>query len=59
MLRRIPLFLSLLFASSSALAHPGHGALEIHWHLEDMVWAAIGALALVAIVLLVRKVLKR
>ena len=59
MLRRISLFLSLLVASGAALAHPGHGALEIHWHVDDMVWVAIGALALVAIVLLVRKVLKR
>jgi len=59
MLRRISLFLSLLVASGAALAHPGHGALEIHWHLDDIAWAAIGALALVGIVLLVRKVLKR
>ena len=59
MLRRMSLFLSLLLASGAALAHPGHGALEIHWHLDDIAWAAIGALALVGMVLLVRKVLQR
>jgi hypothetical protein len=57
--RGISLFLSLLVASGAALAHPGHGALEMHWHLDDMAWAAIGAVALLGIVLLVRKVLKR
>jgi hypothetical protein len=59
MLRMIRVLLVLLLASGTVLAHPGHGALEIHWHLDDIAWAAIGALALVGIVLLVRKVLKR
>jgi heme/copper-type cytochrome/quinol oxidase subunit 3 len=59
MLRSCSLFLFLLSTTASALAHPGHGALEIHWHLDDIVWAAIGAFALVGIVLLVRKALKR
>jgi len=59
MLRGIPLFLPLLAASGAALAHPGHGALEIHWHPDDLVWAAVGALALAGIVLLVRRLLKR
>jgi hypothetical protein len=56
---RISLLLSLLAASGAALAHPGHGALEIHWHFDDMAWVAVGALALAGIVLLVRKALKR
>ena len=59
MLRRISPFLSLLLASGAALAHPGHGALEVHWHPDDIAWAAIGVLALVGIVLLVGKMLKR
>ena len=59
MLRRIPLLLSLLIASGAARAHPGHGALEIHWHLDDLLWVAVGGLALVAIVYLVRRALKR
>jgi len=42
-----------------ALAHPGHGALEIHWHLDDLAWAALGAFVLVGIVLLLRKALKK
>ena len=50
---------AMWLASGAAIAHPGHGALQIHWHLDDMLWAAIGGLALVGIVLLVRKVLKR
>jgi hypothetical protein len=35
--------LALLLFSSSALAHPGHGALEIHWHAEDLIWFLVGA----------------
>ena len=49
----------LFFFPVTALAHPGHGALEVHWHLDDLAWAALGALALVGIVLLVRKALTR
>ena len=43
----------------AAFAHPGHGALEIHWHLEDVAWVALGAVVLVCIGLLIRKALKR
>ncbi len=53
------LFVFLSFISSSAFSHPGHGALEVHWHLDDIVLAALGAVALIGIVFLVRKVLKR
>ena len=35
--------LALLLFSSSAFAHPGHAALEIHWHMEDLVWFLVGA----------------
>ena len=50
---------ALFFLPITALAHPGHGALEIHWHLDDLAWVALGAFALVGIILLVRKALKR
>ena len=50
---------ALFFIPVVALAHPGHGALEIHWHLDDLAWVALGALALGVVVLLVRKALKR
>jgi len=59
MLRKIHVLLVLLLASGTVLAHPGHGALEIHWHFDDVAWAAVGALALAGIALLVRKALKR
>ena len=54
------LFAKVLFLLPfAALAHPGHGALEIHWHLDDLAWVALGGAALAALVLLVRKALKR
>ena len=49
---------ALFFLPAVALAHPGHGALEVHWHLADLAWAALGAFVLAGIVLLVRKALK-
>ena len=36
---------ALLFISGSVLAHPGHGALEMHWHLDDLAWILLGAVA--------------
>jgi hypothetical protein len=48
----------LLF-STSVLAHPGHGALEVHWHLDDLGWALLGAAVVAGIVLIVRKRSKR
>jgi len=47
--------LALLLFSSSVLAHPGHGALEIHWHFEDLVFIVLGVLVL----FLVKKALKK
>ena len=35
--------LALLLFSSSVLAHSGHGALEIHWHTEHLIWFLMGA----------------
>jgi len=49
----------LFFLPVPALAHPGHGALEIHWHLDDIAWAALGAFILVGIFLLLRAALKK
>ena len=49
-------FLLLFAFSSAALAHPGHGALEIHWHFDDLVWLAI---AFAFVVFLIRKALKK
>jgi hypothetical protein len=49
-------FLLLLVSSSAALAHPGHGALEVHWHAEDLLWWVF---ALVCIGLLIKKALKK
>ena len=54
------IFSNVLFSLPvAALAHPGHGALEVHWHLDDLAWVALGAIVLVGIVLLLRKALKR
>jgi hypothetical protein len=49
-------FLPLLVCSSAAFAHPGHGALEVHWHFDDLVWLAI---AFALVVFLIRKALKK
>jgi LPXTG-motif cell wall-anchored protein len=50
----------LLLFPASVLAHPGHGALEMHWHADDLVLALLGAAAVVAgIVFFVRKKSKR
>jgi hypothetical protein len=39
--------LALLLFSSSAFAHPGHGALEIHWHTGDLIWFLAGAFVVI------------
>lgn len=49
----------LLLASGAALAHPGHGALEVHWHADDLMWAALGAAVVAGVVFLVRRKSKR
>ena len=50
---------ALVFFSGSVLAHPGHGALEVHWHLEDVALAVLGFLVVSLLVFFVRKALKR
>ena len=50
---------ALLLFSSPAFAHPGHGALEIHWHGEDIALAVLGFLAFFLIVYFIRKALKK
>ena len=50
---------ALLLFSSSAFAHPGHGALEIHWHGEEIALAALGFLAFFLIGFFLRKALKK
>ena len=47
--------LALLFFSSSALAHPGHGALEIHWHIEDLALMALFIAAVAGLVYVLKK----
>jgi len=39
--------LALLLFSSSVFAHSGHGALEIHWHTEDLIWFLLMGAAVV------------
>jgi len=52
-------FLALGFFSSTVFAHPGHGALDIHWHAGDIGLAVLAAVVFFLIVFLVRKALKR
>ena len=52
-------FIVFLSGSNAAFAHPGHGALEVHWHFEDLALAALGIVAVSGLVFLLRKVLKR
>jgi heme/copper-type cytochrome/quinol oxidase subunit 3 len=47
--------LALLLFPSSAFAHPGHGALEMHWHVEDLLWI----LAFAGIAFLIKRALKK
>ena len=47
--------LALLLFSSSALAHPGHGALELHWHAGDLVWILAGAVAVLGARYVIRR----
>jgi LPXTG-motif cell wall-anchored protein len=49
----------LLLFPASVLAHPGHGALEMHWHADDLVLALLGAVVVAGIVFFVRKKSKR
>ena len=49
----------LVLVSSPALSHPGHGALAVHWHLDDLAWVLLGALAVLGVAFLVAKRWKR
>jgi hypothetical protein len=41
--------------SSSAWAHPGHGAPGVHWHSHDIALSVLLAVVAGAIVLLIRR----
>ncbi len=58
-MRQLSVTIVLVLASGAALAHPGHGALEIHWHADDLLWAALGAAVVAGVVILVRRKSKR
>ena len=58
-MRKLCVTMFLILVSGVALAHPGHGALEIHWHADDLAWAALGAAVVVGIVVFVRRKTKR
>jgi hypothetical protein len=49
MLRRIPLFVSLLLASAAALAHPGHPGRIVDDHIHPEEWLAMAALGILVI----------
>jgi hypothetical protein len=44
-MRKLAVLAVLLIPAGSALAHPGHGALDLHWHADDLVWMLLGAVA--------------
>lgn len=58
-MRKLGVTTFLLLSSGAALAHPGHGALEVHWHADDLAWAALGAAVVAGIVFYVRRKSKR
>jgi len=58
-MRKLCVTMVLLLSSGAALAHPGHGAFEIHWHADDLVWAALAAAVVAGIVVLVRRKSKK
>jgi len=58
-MRKLCVTTFLFLFSGAALAHPGHGALEIHWHADDLMWAALGAAVVAGVVAFVRKKTKR
>lgn len=51
--------LALLLFSSCAFAHPGHGALEIHWHAENLIWFLVGAVVAIGAGYVIQKRKKR
>lgn len=58
-MRKLQVATFLFIASGAALAHPGHGALETHWHADDLMWAALGAAVVAGVVILLRRKSKR
>lgn len=58
-MRQLCVTMVLVLASGAALAHPGHGALEIHWHADDLAWAALGAAVVAGVVIFLRGKSKR
>jgi uncharacterized membrane protein YeaQ/YmgE (transglycosylase-associated protein family) len=58
-MRQLCVTMVLSFASGAALAHPGHGALEVHWHADDLIWAVLGAAVVAGVVAFVRRKSKR
>jgi LPXTG-motif cell wall-anchored protein len=50
---------AFLLFPGSVLAHPGHGALEVHWHLDDIGWALLGAAVVAGIVFFLRRKSRR
>jgi|CXWL01.1.fsa_nt_gi hypothetical protein len=58
-MRKLKFAAFLIIASGAALAHPGHGALEIHWHADDLAWAALGVAVVAGVVILLRRKSKR
>lgn len=58
-MRQLCVTMVLVLASGAARAHPGHGALEIHWHAGDLAWVALGAAVVAGIVVFVRRKSKR
>lgn len=58
-MRKLQVATFLFIASGAALAHPGHGALEVHWHADDLAWAALGAAVVAGVVAFVRRKTKR
>lgn len=58
-MRKLCVTTFLFLSAGAARAHPGHGALEIHWHADDLMWAALGAAAVAGVVILLRRKSKR
>ena len=50
---------ALVFFSGAAIAHPGHGALQVHWHMDDLALIALGVAAVVGVVYFLKKKQKR
>lgn len=58
-MRQLCFTMVLVLSSGVALAHPGHGALEIHWHADDLAWAALGVAVVAGVVILLRRKSKK